>query len=42
MELDEHAAETLGGRRLRVARCHCAECGAPREIFFHLVSALQS
>ncbi len=42
LHLDEHAAETVDGTRLRVARCRCVECGTPRELYFHLRPALQS
>lgn len=42
LQLDEHAAETFEGERIRVARCHCVECGTSREIYFHLKSTLQS
>lgn len=42
LHLDEHTAETFEGDRIRVARCHCVECGTAREIFFHLRSSLQS
>jgi hypothetical protein len=34
--LDEHAAETIDGRRLRVARVTCTSCGIAREIYFRL------
>jgi hypothetical protein len=34
--LDEHAAETIDGRRLRIARVTCTACGMPREIYFTL------
>lgn len=42
LTLDEHTAETIEGQRLRIAKCHCVECGTAREIYFHLVSPLQS
>lgn len=42
LQLDEHTAETVDGARLRVARCHCIECGTRREIYFHLRNPLQS
>ncbi len=42
LQLDEHVAETVDGTRLRVARCHCVECGTAREIYFHLKQPLQS
>lgn len=42
LQLDEHVAEIVDGQRLRVARCHCVECGTKREIYFHLREALQS
>jgi hypothetical protein len=34
--LDEHAAETIDGVRLRVARVTCTSCGIDREIYFRL------
>jgi hypothetical protein len=34
--LDEHAAETIEGRRLRIARVTCTTCGVAREIYFTL------
>lgn len=34
--LDEHAAETIDGVRLRVARVTCTTCGIAREFFFRL------
>jgi hypothetical protein len=36
--LEEHAAETHGGDRLRVARVRCVECGTRREVFFRLAA----
>ena len=32
LRLDEHAAETIAGTRLRVARMTCGSCGIAREI----------
>jgi hypothetical protein len=31
-----HRAETLAGRRLRVAEVHCPRCGFRRDIYFEL------
>lgn len=42
LQMDEHVAQTFAGERLRVARCHCVECGTAREIYFRLRSTLQS
>ncbi|MDG2306237.1 MAG: hypothetical protein P8R42_16615 [Candidatus Binatia bacterium] len=42
LQLDEHVAEVVGGERLRVARCHCVECGTARVIYYRLRSPLQS
>src|SRR5262245_29518941 len=42
LTLDEHTAEVVDGRRLRIARCHCLECGTPREIYFHLAPTPES
>jgi hypothetical protein len=38
--LDEHAAETIDGARLRVARVTCKRCGIAREIYFRLRETL--
>jgi hypothetical protein len=35
--IEEHAAETLAGQRLRIARVTCAHCGARRAIYFRIV-----
>jgi hypothetical protein len=40
LRLEEHAAETLGGVRLRVARMVCTRCRAPRAIYFRLAGTL--
>lgn len=40
LQLEEHAAETREGVALRVSRMRCVRCGAPREIWFRVVSAL--
>lgn len=39
LRLDEHAAETIDGQRVRVARVACTACGRPRAIYFQLTSA---
>jgi hypothetical protein len=36
LRLDEHAAETVAGKSLRVARMTCMLCHTPREIWFDL------
>ncbi len=36
LHLLEHAAETIEGERLRVARVKCTTCGSAREIYFRL------
>ena len=36
LRLDEHAAETIAGERLRVARVICTSCGIARAIYFRL------
>lgn len=36
LKLEEHAAETFDGARLRVARVACTTCGVKREIYFRL------
>jgi ribosomal protein S27AE len=36
LHLLEHAAETIEGERLRVARVKCGACGSAREIYFRL------
>jgi hypothetical protein len=38
--LDEHAAETIDGVRLRIARVTCKRCGIAREIYFRLRETL--
>lgn len=38
--LEEHAAETIDGVRLRVARVTCTSCGIAREIYFRLRETL--
>lgn len=40
--LEEHAAATVEGDRLRVARLVCARCGARRAIWFRIASRLPS
>ena len=42
IRVDEHAAETVGAARLRVARVSCARCGASRQIWFRLGGSLPS
>ena len=36
LRLDEHAAETIEGVRLRVAHVTCTGCGVARAIYFRL------
>ena len=36
LRLNEHAAETIAGERLRVARVRCTRCGIARAIYFRL------
>lgn len=38
VKVEEHTAETLGGRRLRVARVVCTFCRARRAVYFQLAS----
>ena len=38
--LEEHAAETIDGVRLRVARVTCTSCGIARDIYFRLRETL--
>jgi hypothetical protein len=40
--VEEHVAETVSGVRLRVARVTCTMCGARREVYFRLGTALPS
>ena len=35
---DHHQAEEIAGRRLRVARVHCPQCGFERDLYFALRS----
>lgn len=39
LRVDEHAAETIGGVRLRIAYASCGACGAPRPIYFRIAGA---
>ena len=38
--IDDHAAETIEGARLRVVRMTCAACGARRTVYFRLAPPL--
>jgi len=38
--LEEHAAATVDGKRLRLAKLVCARCGARRDVWFQLDHAL--
>ncbi|MCC6556405.1 MAG: hypothetical protein IT372_25880 [Polyangiaceae bacterium] len=40
VQVEEHAAEVVGGARLRVARVACPACGARRSLWFRLGEAL--
>jgi len=40
LRLDEHAAETVAGVRLRIARMVCAVCRRKRAIYFQLASGM--
>ena len=40
--LEEHAAETVEGERLRVVRMACPRCGAYREVWFRIRTQLLS
>lgn len=40
LRLDQHAAETVGGIRLRVARLTCPACRTPRTLYFRLAPPL--
>jgi heterodisulfide reductase subunit A-like polyferredoxin len=40
--VEEHAAVTVEGERLRVARLVCARCGTKREVWFRLKPAMLS
>lgn len=42
LRLIEHAAETIDGQRLRVARVTCTSCGIAREIYFRLPQQMLS
>ncbi|MCK6531631.1 MAG: hypothetical protein L6Q84_01565 [Polyangiaceae bacterium] len=42
VRVDDHRAETIGGRRLRVVVAKCSQCGAPRTWYFRLASDLPS
>lgn len=38
LRVEEHAAETIGGHRLRVAKVVCATCRRARSIYFRLAA----
>ena len=38
--IEEHAAETVDGARLRVVRITCSACGARRLVYFRLVPSM--
>ncbi len=40
--LEEHAAVTVDGDRLRVARLVCPRCGTRRDVWFRIAPALPS
>ncbi len=40
--LEEHAAVTADGERLRLAKMNCARCGARRQVWFRISPALPS
>jgi hypothetical protein len=40
--LEEHAAVTADGGRLRVARLRCAQCGCQRAVWFRIAPRLPS
>jgi hypothetical protein len=42
LRVEEHEAEVLGGRRLRVVRVRCHHCAAPRQLYFRIGTALPS
>jgi len=35
--VEEHAADTLQGKRLRIARVACGHCGGRRAIYFRII-----
>jgi hypothetical protein len=39
LTMGNHAAETHGGVRLRVAHVRCASCGVARALYFRLVTS---
>ena len=40
LRVDEHAAQTIDGVPLRIARTRCRQCGHPRAIYFRITTAL--
>jgi hypothetical protein len=42
LRVEEHTAQTLGTRRLRIVGARCAQCGVRRAIYFRLGSVLPS
>jgi ferredoxin len=40
--VEEHAAETVEDRRLRIARMKCAQCGTGRAVYFRIVREMMN
>jgi uncharacterized protein with PIN domain len=36
LRVDEHAAETVDGKRLRLAHTTCIACSSPRTLYFRI------
>jgi hypothetical protein len=37
LKVQEHEADTIGGRRLRLVDVKCRHCGTPRRLYFEIV-----
>lgn len=42
VRVEEHTAETIGERRLRVVRVLCPRCGVRRDVFYRIAATLPS
>jgi hypothetical protein len=40
--VEEHAAEIVDGKRLRIARMQCSQCGAKRSVYFMIVGQMMN
>lgn len=40
VRIEEHTAETIDDRRLRVVRLRCPRCGVRRDVYYRIAAAL--